>query len=89
MSKEVYIKALNRWGIANQMDMATEECAELIQAVNKFKRNGNTQTKFNLMEEIADVEIMMAQLRIILNYDEQIDAIKARKIERLKQRTEL
>jgi hypothetical protein len=31
--------AIQVYGISNQLDMAIEECAELIQAINKIKRN--------------------------------------------------
>jgi NTP pyrophosphatase (non-canonical NTP hydrolase) len=31
--------AIQVYGISNQLDMAVEECAELIQAINKIKRN--------------------------------------------------
>ncbi len=35
---EVFQKAIEQWGCINQMDMAIEEAAELIQAINKIKR---------------------------------------------------
>ena len=31
--------AIQVYGISNQLDMAVEECAELIQAINKIKRS--------------------------------------------------
>jgi hypothetical protein len=38
MRKEVLERAITTYGVHAQMDMATEECAELIQAINKLKR---------------------------------------------------
>lgn len=85
---EVLRKAIEKWGTNSQMDMVVEECAELIKAINKFKRNATSETLGELCGEIADVEIMCEQARIILNKNGLIDAIKDDKIERLKQRLE-
>ena len=38
MRTEVLKRAIEKYGVLAQMDMATEECAELIQAINKLKR---------------------------------------------------
>lgn len=84
METETLKSAIKKFGIQNQQDMVIEECAELIQAINKYRRKGNGEGLSNLCEEIADVEIMLAQLRIMLNADEVIDGIKQSKIKRLK-----
>lgn len=39
-NKEVFEKAIKKFGVINQLDMVIEECVELIQAINKAKRNG-------------------------------------------------
>lgn len=54
-------KALNNWGYAIQKVVAMEECSELIEAIE----NSKTTDLHNVEEEIADVEIMCLQLRII------------------------
>ena len=58
------IRAIARhYGKEPQMGVAQEECAELIQAISKVRRKGETmETLNNLIEEIADVSIMCAQL---------------------------
>ena len=58
------IRAIARhYGKEPQMGVTQEECAELIQAVSKVRRKGETvETLDNLVEEIADVSIMCAQL---------------------------
>lgn len=103
IKENFYKKVIDTFGVEKQLDMVVEECAELIQAINKVKRKGllpiigliNKNTLFenkedaltynNLCSEVADVEIMLEQLRLMLN-EEQINLIKERKLERLKQR---
>ena len=75
--------AVALWGIEAQMDMLVEECAELIVAVNHFKRNRITQDQ--LISELADVEIMLDQMRIIFNENGDIDSAKEGKLERLQE----
>jgi phosphoribosyl-ATP pyrophosphohydrolase len=61
----VYRAALNRWGIVLQLDMVQEEAAELIIAVNKMKRAKHTDSATaDLIEEMADVYVMLRQLEI-------------------------
>lgn len=51
------------YGKEPQIGVAQEECAELIQALSKIRRKGETVKALNnLIEEIADVNIMCAQL---------------------------
>ena len=38
--KETLKAAIKHFGVPNQLDMVIEECAELIQAINKAKRAG-------------------------------------------------
>lgn len=58
------IRAIARhYGKEPQIGVAQEECAELIQALSKIRRKGETVKALNnLIEEIADVSIMCAQL---------------------------
>ena len=57
------IQIADYYGKEPQMGVAQEECAELIQAISKVRRKGETvETLDNLVEEIADVSIMCAQL---------------------------
>lgn len=55
-------------GYGEQSRMLQEECGELVQAVNKHHRNGNMVT---LIEELADVQIMMIQILYLLRLDEE------------------
>ena len=77
---QIYRKALLAWGRGSQMDMLVEECAELIQALQKFNhRHGES---INVIEELADVEIMCEQMRLIFS-PEKIDTVKELKLARL------
>lgn len=64
--REIYIKAIEYWGVNFQFDMIVEECAELIHAIQKLKRNKNQETINNVINEGVDVSIMINQLRIIM-----------------------
>ena len=86
MNKEyreiIYRKAFERFGKFNQITVAIEELSELQKELCKVLR-GNMNIE-NVVEEIADVEIMIEQLRIMFNADRDIDKVKAQKIDRLK-----
>ena len=81
---ELYKKALSKWKTTSQMDMTIEECAELIQAIQKWKRSGSLNTRDHVLEEMADVEIMLEQMKLIFNYDFQLTS-PASKFHRIKQ----
>jgi len=62
--------AIQTWGEPAQMDMAVEEMAELTKALCKVKRAQEgpelAAAIENAIEEVADVQIMLDQLRIML-----------------------
>lgn len=62
--RDIMLRAIHRYGEAAQIDMAVEEMAELTKALCKVKRAtpGATTTAAiaNVIEEIADVQIMLA-----------------------------
>ncbi len=85
--KKVLQQAIDKWGIPAQIEMAIEECSELILALQKFKRNykkgeDNSQLEFNVCDEIADVSIITKELELIFPKD-LIDKRKEFKIKRL------
>ena len=77
------------------LTIASEECAELIQAITKVKRYGfRDEYEYNLHEEVADVLICISEL-VCLGYLD-IDKVAffqklkiAREIERAIQKEEL
>ena len=80
------------YGLEPQLNLLQEECAELIHAVSKYRRDGMKleSVPSGLIEEIADVEIMLAQARILLgdHVEHAIDISKNDKIKRQLERIE-
>ena len=71
--------AITTFGDEAQENVAVEECAELIKAIcNKHRGRPH-----NIAEEIADVEIMLEQLKIINECSLDVAKIRKDKIERL------
>ena len=68
--KEIAIMqiALDKWGLAAQAGQTVEECAELIVALQKqFNRTPAPETQEDIVDEMADVEMMLAQMRLAFN----------------------
>lgn len=81
---DVYEKAVNKFGKTPQLIMAMEEMSELIQALSKYiRKKGNVD---NISEEIADVEIMIAQLKIIYKNSSNVESWKRHKLIKLMDR---
>lgn len=77
----------DHYGYPTQSNQLIEECAELIQAVSKYRRADSPATRMsameNLTEEIADVEIMLAQIKYLLRIkDTELKGTKAFKLSR-------
>jgi hypothetical protein len=81
-SKDLYSKAIDRWGKGSQLEMLIEEMAELTLALQKFKRNPSKDKGFEVCDEIADVEIMLEQCKLIFS-EEMIQQRKDFKLQRL------
>lgn len=79
------MKAIDIYGELNQKVVAIEELAELQKEITKdLREKGN---RINLTEELADVEIMLEQLKEMYLIDTQaLDLIKRQKLERLDKR---
>jgi NTP pyrophosphatase (non-canonical NTP hydrolase) len=90
---EILNSAIKIYGETNQLDMVTEECAELIQAINKVKRAQSRiirQGMINaLLVEVADVEIMVEQIKIMFGGYDAVEEAKELKLERLAHRVKV
>ena len=65
--------ALDRWGLNAQIGQAVEECAELIVILQKYmNRMPQPETADHILDEIADVEMMLAQIRLALSIDDDV-----------------
>ena len=94
---------LMHYGAENQRRMLIEECAELIQAINKYERaihdksnrDAVIEARNNVISEIADVLIMIEQVSILLTDDDKIFIEKMityklnRQLNRIKKENEL
>ena len=68
------------YGKENQIIKAVEECAELQQSLcNAFTKKANTSL---IAEEIADVTIMLEQLKIIFDCSAEVEDCIEYKIQR-------
>jgi NTP pyrophosphatase (non-canonical NTP hydrolase) len=83
--KEILQTAIVLYGRQAQMDVAIEECAELINAIQKHRR-GRVGDK-EVIDEIADVRIMTEQLAIIFG-EEEVEARRQYKLARQQARME-
>ena len=82
--RDIMLRAIHRYGEAAQIDMAVEEMAELTKALCKVKRatpGATTAAIANVIEEIADVQIMLDQLRLI--FARSTDEVEEDKLRRL------
>ena len=79
-------KAIRLYGKEKQVYIAIEEMAELTKELIKDKRKFKNRNE--IIEEIADVEIMMQQLCLIFKCSEEVVNMRRQKIERLKKRME-
>lgn len=86
---EAYLKAIKKWGAKAQLEMAQEEATELALAIRKEIRKNNEASFSNLVEEVADMEIMIEQIHLMykdLGFRQMVDSQKAFKINRLLKR---
>lgn len=60
-----------------------EECSELQKAVLKYLRNKSSEVPIAIVEEIADVEIMIEQIKQEMYLDNQVEVFKDNKLDRL------
>ena len=99
MYKRDIIKLAKKLGIENRIDQTQEECAELIQALSKYRRTvvqkdktcsvDELKARNMVTEEIADVEICLMQVKKLLSIsDMELEGIKSVKVTRTKKRME-
>lgn len=91
-SRQINLENADYYGFEVQKDQCIEECAELIQALNKYSRAngkgksvtiGTAEAVLNVIEEIADVEVMIEQMVHLLGIRRvDIETVKMQKIVR-------
>lgn len=82
---DIYRMAIAHYGKLNQLDVAIEEMAELTKEIVKNKRGENNRD--HIVEEIADVYVMLKQLELIFDIDlKEIIDMRNAKLKRLERR---
>ena len=79
--KDILLSAIELYGIPAQMDMCIEEMSELTKELCKNKRGRDN--KDAIAEEIADVEIMLAQMKLAFAIASEVNKVRIGKIKRL------
>jgi NTP pyrophosphatase (non-canonical NTP hydrolase) len=81
--KSLAFEAVRKWGNEPQLSQATEELAELIVAINHFRR-GRADAS-SVAEEVADCYLMLEQIKIIAGISEAtMQEVQQAKLEKLK-----
>ena len=82
--KEVLTAAVRIYGPESQLKMVLEEMSELQKEICKLWRGKDTT--LSLAEEVADVEIMLDQLKLMLGIGGKVQEFRRVKMLRLEQR---
>lgn len=82
--EEVLKNAIATWGADLQLNVAIEELSELTKEICKNKRGADNVD--HIAEEVADVEIMLEQIKMIFNNRKAVEKYKHEKIIRLEKR---
>lgn len=81
---EVLQRALDTYGSVPQITMVFEEVSELQKELCKYLRGRGSFE--HIAEEIADVEIMLEQMKMLFCCTDDVRNERRRKVERLKER---
>ena len=84
MEEEIYREAIRQWGTKAQLLMWLEESSELNHAICAYLR-GREGAKEGVIEEMADCQIMLNQLKIVFEGD-GFARLKTQKLLRLQER---
>lgn len=81
-------KAIEKWGASAQIEMIEEESIELALAIQKLKRKRGDHVKklLAVIDEIADVKIMIRQAERIFDVEDRVSRRIDFKMRRLKRR---
>lgn len=81
--KDLAFEAVQKWGNAPQLSQATEELAELIVAINHYRR-GRADAR-EVAEEVADCQLMLEQIKLIVGISKEVmQEVQQAKLEKLK-----
>lgn len=78
---DIYSRAVNTFGETSRLILAIEEMSELTKELSKYIRG--RQNIGGICEEMADVEIMLEQLKIVFRNRAAVDYHRSQKLQRL------
>lgn len=79
---EVLEQAIRCYGEAAQTDVCVEECSELIKALMKYRRKPCETTRTDIIEELADVQIVVEQMRMLYGATQEAEDKKLARLEK-------
>ncbi len=82
ITKELSLKAVEKWGLERQTNMVIEEVGEFLQAWNKLNRGKITAREY--VGEMVDCYIMFSQMRHI--YGELFESVLRNKIDKIERK---
>ena len=82
---DIYHRALKTWGKNPQMLQVIEEMSELTKEILKNDNRGKDNVS-EIIEETADVEIMLEQLKCCYNINTQVADYKKQKLLKIAKR---
>lgn len=82
---DIYHRALKTWGKNPQMLQVIEEMSELIKEILKNVNRGKDNIS-DIIEETADVEIMLEQLKCCYNIKQEVEDYKKQKLLKITKR---
>mgnify|MGYP003571472574 CR=1 FL=1 len=86
MYRRELLTIISYYGEQYQIDKAIEEMSELTQALIKARQDPDNLTEENVLEEVADVWVMIEQLKLIFKGQEVVEEYVDYKVSRQMQR---
>ncbi len=81
MPRELYTRVSEKFGVSNQVIVCIAELSELQKELSKYLRHKADVD--HIAEEIADVEIMIEQMKQLFALDGEVATWRVKKIKRL------
>lgn len=74
-SDDIFAESIARYGKDLPLDIAVEECSELIKAISKLKRYhfADAGLEQDVIEEIADVQFTIDHLKILFECEYEVE----------------
>ena len=80
--KQTYLDITHFFGFNQQLLKGAEECGELVRSLCRYNYDKTEDNLENMIEEIADVEIMITQIKEFMQINDEVEIEKIAKIRR-------